>query len=130
MYYLKQLDDVLEFLDDGDRPATVHLSIKIKFKEILDNHLYLILDKLIDDGYVIYEEGSKSRYQITYDGLMFLGSGGYMAQNNRNQRQYRRQFILDRALIFGSTGALIAGLYALWNMLNDIYGVYYPCYCY
>lgn len=128
MDYFKQLDDILGFLDDGDRPSTSFLSIKRKFIDISGKDLYLILDKLHNDGYIIYEKDSKSRYSITYDGLMFLSYGGYAGQYKRDTRKNRRDFIVDLALIFGGIGAAIAGLYALWNMLNDIYNpVCYYC---
>ncbi len=126
MDYLKQLDDVLGFLDDGDRPGTVYLSIKRTFKEIHDNHLYMILDKLMDDRYVIYQEGSKSRYSITYDGLMFLGSGGYSEQYRIDQRAIRKSVMVDYGIIFAGIGASLSALYLFGSALIDWI---YPC-CY
>ena len=71
MNHLKQLDEVLGFLDDGDRPSMSILSIQGEFKDILEIHIDLILDKLQKDGYVGKTDGEFPNYWITYDGLMF-----------------------------------------------------------
>lgn len=121
MNYLKQLDDVLEFIDDGDRPSMSFLSIRTKFPNVLEIHIKLILNKLHKDEYVGKIDGMVPNYWITYDGLMFLSFGGYTGQNRRNRMSNIRASVSEYALIFGGIGAALAGLYYLGKMTQWIY---------
>ena len=121
MNHLKQLDDVLDFIDDGDRPVMSFLSIRTKFPDILEIHIKLILDKLHKDSYVGKIDGMVPNYWITYEGLIFLGSGGYTARNRRNRMSNIRASVSEYALIFGGVGAALAGLYSLGKIIQWIY---------
>lgn len=116
MNHLKQLDDILKFIKDGDILLVSGLDINAEFKDVLEVYRGLILDKLQKDGYIEKTEGAFPNYWITYNGLIFLSYKGYTGQNKRTRRKYRRQFIVDIALIFGGTGAFIAGIYTLWEI--------------
>jgi len=124
MGYLKQLDDVLGFLDDGDRPAMAFLSIQRKFKDILDIHLELILDKLCDDGYAGKSKGAFPNYWITYNGLMFLGADGYTGQANRERwKRLRDKFQYWVVVVAASA----AGTYSVIELLKMLCNLFYSC---
>jgi len=129
MNYLKQLDDVLGFIDDGDRPSMSFLSVQREFTDILEIHVERILDKLCNDGYVGKIDGAVPKYWITYDGLMFLSSGGYIAQNRNNRMSNIRASVSEYALIIGGVGAALAGLYSLGKIIQVIYTFFrhYSC---
>lgn len=125
MDYLKQLDDVLKFLNQDISKFIIYSKIMMEFKDLSKDHLYLILDKLCDDNYV--KKGKDSEWLITYNGVMFLAHGGYAQQLKDVKTKNRRQVLVN---VIISLGTGFAGLYAIWKFAEALYHILYPCACY
>lgn len=72
--------------------------------ELNDYELWLILDKLIYDKYIIsYEKGFL--FSVNYNGYLFNKSGGYQAQKNNELMSVKRKNQLDFLMTFGTWAA-------------------------
>lgn len=118
----ENIDDILQSLKNKGYD-TDKLVIKAKGKDVdyeAKKWLFLILKKLVKDGYVEeYNENPPNvQYYINYDGVAFLAKGGYKWQSKSSLLDKRRKIILDYALILGSVGAILAVILALYDMYN------------
>jgi len=127
MAHLKQLDEVLEFLNHKDRSTTLLIMIKPHFKDISEIHLQLILNKLFKDGNIGKSNDLFPYYWITYDGIMFLSYGGYRGEDKARRKAIRRTDIVDYGIIFAGVGAVLSAAYLFGSALIDWI---YSCYCY
>ena len=130
---IKDLDVVLKTLDEVEsRPSLTYQGIFDILGENIytDKQLDLILAKLVKDKYVnkkfgvnktTKEKTNLGLFHITYDGHIFLKEGGYSEFVKSQQREKRRQIILDYALIFGGVGAVIVAIPYLIELFKYIF---------
>ena len=90
---LKHLDDTLDHLDETPEHyltlKQIHKHLKTVYPSLTIRHALLILDKLVKDGYVTveplqvldqdeFEIEKVDGYYISFDGIIFKQSGGYI----------------------------------------------------
>lgn len=78
---------------------------------------YLIMVKLNSDGYVDGLETNQWMFKINYEGILFFQEGGYKAQLRDKKRKRIKEDIYN---IITATGAIIAGLYAIWQVYIEL----------
>lgn len=135
----EQLDISLRFLNDRNAGSYVDY----KYSEGNDERLFTrlsnegieqqlrlpILYHLIYDNYVMdYHKDQNQKDQglepkqikITYKGMLFIQSGGYIEEKKRNARIRRRAVIVDYALIIGAVVAVIGIIYTMRDFIIKI----------
>ncbi len=126
MDHLKQLDDVLEFLNKETPTFIIKSRIQREFKgKINDDHLDLVIDKLCRDGYA--NKGRNSEWAITYDGVIFLSYGGYKNKFKGDQISTALDTFQFWVLVLA---AIFASLYYGNELLKGFLNWIYPYACY
>lgn len=121
MDYLKQLDDVLEFLHDDEFSSVMYSKIMMNFRHLPKDHLYLILDRLCKDEYII-KKSKDSEWAITYDGVIFLNHGGYRQKVRDDQISNILGKLQYWTLV---VAAVSASLYYSYEFVKIIYSLFF-----
>lgn len=142
MAAIKQIDSILLVLNSG-LCFTVERIIKeleTKREGIAFDYIFPIMDKLVKDGYATseieyFENGDPKiningrtmcKYQITFDGEMFIEMGGYLAQKDELTQSKIRIEILEKnqnyfnaQMVFLNAALVIVGIISTLNPLLD-----------
>jgi hypothetical protein len=130
----KKLDLLLEYLKNNQSSA---MSIKIPTAQVIEFYDYdiknkidfsgreLCIQKLLKDKYI---EGSLSNdaysVRITIDGLLFCNEGGYTERKRKSRISTNHKQIQNWAI---AIGAIVAGVYALFQMLQGFLNFFCSC---
>ncbi len=134
------LDEVLMLFSQSEGSALVHIK---KFdipkllleKGIIIDVFYMeqILDKLEKEHY-LYKGGLvvvkhlpngkeyDNMYNLTFEGLLLLNSGGYRAKMKREQSSVLLNWVLSLSI---AVGTVLAGIYGLMEIVRVVYRHYY-----
>ena len=119
----KQLDKVLMYLDNEEQFPETHLQIKRKFNDIFtDKDLYMILEKLCNDGFTNFHYLTKvngdntntKTYYITIHGRLFLERGGFMYDNKIHTRQAIWTVAKTTAATLNAISILFIGIFGIY----------------
>lgn len=134
-YHLKELDTVLKILSNIPDYSVLNEYIKTEAvkidKSLVYSNVQLVLDKLVRDEYVELNEPvgpydgnnkSKRRYQITFEGLVFIEQGGYNKQLEITNKDLTRSKYFNWAIaIGGGTATVYYGLEILHHYFEPIW---------
>jgi hypothetical protein len=119
----KQIDEILKYLNHDDKSKETfsmimeRLPFKIEYKDLL-----LIINKLLKDGYIDVDyylkggipstEKQDRIYSITYEGIMFVGRGGYIqqAKDIKRGRRYDKWSVYIVAVVSAIIGSLLTNI--------------------
>src|SRR5579872_5102967 len=128
---IKEIDDVLDYMAIKENIVFMTISDIRKGLSIAENkeiELYLILNKLLKDGYIeLFEKEYTNtvnarisnapetirRYIITFEGRLFKQTGGYLqqfildSQTSYHQKIYRGQLLVATWIAGIGTGGLL-----------------------
>lgn len=126
---IKQIDLVLTFLNDNFSNKPNINTIRQKFSDLDSYEIDQILNKLLKDGYVIYDNDGRQidfinseyiKVLITFEGKLFHQQGGYNQklindsyESNRLERIEKVQLVLTIIL---AVSAFVAAVYYLVDL--------------
>lgn len=118
----RKLDAVLKALDNQELYPEDYHQIKSRLLiDIQDKELGLILNKLVDDKYVVKQlatkEGKSTNdkyFQITYQGLLFHQRGGFVKETKALNRS--RYWMIAKT-IAATLNAITILTIAVWGVL-------------
>jgi|GEM_PF-3238115 len=83
---------------------------------------HAIIEKLINDGYVKKMEismASLNNYYITLEGILFINSGGYISQQNKERRLKFWSYTKNVLLVLGTVSAFILAIIEIREKTRD-----------
>ncbi|WP_258105855.1 hypothetical protein [Marinoscillum sp. MHG1-6] len=118
----QKLDKVLTYLNREYANENIKFQhsdniCKLAKLDITPSEAYMVLQKLNSDRYVNVSDSNQWMFQINYNGIVFIRSGGYKQQLKDLKRKRIKNDIYNVAV---GLGTLLAGLYALveiWKYL-------------
>lgn len=123
---------LLKFLNlkKNNYKASIAVFTDWNLKNISIAEIYMVLAKLIKDGYVRHNEKVipesnillSADYILTFEGKLFIESGGYVKEQETNAKNESRKDFRERQLLYGTWAVAFGAIsLVLWEMYKTFY---------